>query len=51
MRAVYADYFSAMVDEKGWLKEALSDDGLQPNAAGYKVMAPIAEAAIQKALQ
>ena len=51
VKAVYADYFSAMVDEKGWLKDALSDDGLHPNAAGYKVMAPIVEAAIQKALQ
>jgi hypothetical protein len=51
VKAVYADYYSATVDERGWLKESVSDDGLHPNAAGYKIMAPIAEAAIQKALQ
>ncbi len=51
VKAVYADYYSAMADERGWLKESISDDGLHPNAAGYKIMAPIAEAAIQKALQ
>jgi lysophospholipase L1-like esterase len=47
---VYLDYFSAMVDDKGHLKKDLADDGLHPNAAGYKVMAPLAEAAIEKAL-
>ena len=46
----YLDYFSAMVDEKGLLKKDLADDGLHPNAAGYKIMAPRAEAAIAKAL-
>lgn len=51
VNAVYADYFSALVDEKGWLKESLSADGLHPNAEGYKIMAPIAAAAIQKAIQ
>ena len=29
---------------------ALSDDGLHPTDAGYKIMAPLAEKAIQKAL-
>lgn len=47
---VYLDYFSAMVDDKGMLKKDLSDDGLHPNAAGFKVMAPLAEAAIEKSL-
>jgi len=51
VNAIYADYFSALVDEKGWLKENCSGDGLHPNAEGYKVMVPIVEAAIQKALQ
>jgi lysophospholipase L1-like esterase len=46
----YLDYFSAMVDEKGYMKKELADDGLHPNAAGYKVMAPLAEAAIEKVL-
>ena len=48
---VYLDYFSAMVDDKGKLKKDLADDGLHPNAAGYKIMAPLAEPAIQKALR
>jgi lysophospholipase L1-like esterase len=47
---VYLDYFSAMVDDKGLMKKDLADDGLHPNAAGYKIMAPMAEAAIEKAL-
>jgi lysophospholipase L1-like esterase len=50
VNAVYADYFSALVDERGWLKENCSGDGIHPNAEGYKVMAPIVEAAIRKAL-
>jgi lysophospholipase L1-like esterase len=47
---VYLDYFSAMVDDKGMLKRDLADDGLHPNAGGFKVMAPLADAAIGKAL-
>jgi acyl-CoA thioesterase-1 len=46
----YLDYFTTMVDEKGLMKKSLADDGLHPNPAGYKIMAPLAEAAIQKAL-
>jgi lysophospholipase L1-like esterase len=51
VNAIYADYYSALVDEKGWLKDPLSNDGLHPNAEGYKVMTPIAAAAIEKALR
>jgi lysophospholipase L1-like esterase len=47
---VYLDYFSAMVDDKGMLKRELSDEGLHPNAAGYKVMAPLAEKAIAQTI-
>jgi len=47
----YLDYFSAMVDDKGFLKNELSDDGLHPNAQGYVVMAPLAEAAISTSLK
>jgi lysophospholipase L1-like esterase len=47
----YLDYFSAMVDDKGFLKNELSDDGLHPNAQGYVVMAPLAEAAITASLK
>jgi lysophospholipase L1-like esterase len=48
---VYLDYFSATVDDAGFLKRELSEDGLHPNLAGYAVMAPLAEAAIAKALK
>jgi lysophospholipase L1-like esterase len=48
---IYLDYFSAMVDDKGLLKKELAEDGLHPSAAGYKIMAPLAEAAIEKALK
>ncbi len=41
---IYLDYFSVMVDDKGLLKRDLAEDGLHPNPAGYKVMAPLAEA-------
>ena len=50
-KLVYLDYFSAMVDDKGFLKRELSEDGLHPNKAGYAVMAPLAEKAIQSALK
>jgi lysophospholipase L1-like esterase len=46
---VYLDYFSALVDDRGMIKRALSDDGLHPNRTGYKVMAPLAEKAIAQA--
>ncbi len=48
--AVYADYYTATVDEKGWLKDSYSMDGLHPNADGYKVMTGIVNEAIQKVL-
>lgn len=51
VNATYADYFTALVDERGWLKDGYSADGLHPNADGYKLMAPIAAAAIQKAIE
>ena len=43
---VYLDYFSSMVDDKGLMKKELANDGLHPNADGYKIMAPLADAAI-----
>lgn len=48
---VYLDYFTPSVDEKGFLKAAIASDGLHPNADGYKIMQPLAEAAIQIALK
>lgn len=46
---VYLDYFSAMVDAQGMMKAELTADGLHPNAAGFAVMAPLAESAIEQA--
>ncbi len=46
---VYLDYYSPMVNDQGLLKKELSEDGLHPNAAGYAMMGPIAEKAIQAA--
>ena len=51
VHAVYADYFSALVDDKGMLKDGFSMDGLHPNQKGFDLMAPVIDAAIQKALQ
>jgi len=48
---VYVDYFSAMVDKAGYLRAELSDDGLHPNSEGYRVMAPIVLAALDKLLR
>lgn len=47
---VHLEYFSAMVDERGLLRADLSEDDLHPNAKGYALMAPLAEAAIARAL-
>ena len=48
---VYLDYYSAMVDGSGMLKQELTSDCLHPNDAGYAVMAPLAEKAISEALK
>jgi lysophospholipase L1-like esterase len=48
---VYLDYFSPMLDDAGVLREELSNDDLHPNDKGYAIMAPLAEAAIQRALK
>ena len=50
-RHVYLDYFSAMVDSTGLLREELSADDLHPNAKGYAVMGPLADAAVKQALR
>ncbi len=42
----YVDYYNAMVDETGTMKNSLSVDGLHPNATGYSVMEPLAQKAI-----
>ena len=47
----YVDYFSAMVDSAGMMQSDLADDGLHPNAKGYRIMAPIAQKAIDEVVR
>ncbi len=49
--AVYLDYYTAMVDERHGLRGDLTHDGVHPTEAGYRVMAPLADAAIAEALR
>lgn len=46
----YVDYYSAMVNDQKGMKAEYSGDGVHPNEAGYKVMEPLVEKAIAKAL-
>lgn len=48
MNLGFADYYTALVDDRGFLKDGHSNDGLHPNAKGYELMAPVAEAAIRR---
>jgi lysophospholipase L1-like esterase len=47
----YLDYYSEMVDAAGFLKTDLADDGLHPNSAGYRIMAPLAQTAIESVVR
>ena len=47
----YLDYYSEMVDAAGFLKADLADDGLHPNSAGYRIMAPLAQNAIESVVR
>lgn len=49
--AIYADYFSALVDNNGFMKPGISMDGLHPNQEGFKLLAPVAQASIDQALK
>ena len=46
----YLNYYDATADASGQLKAELANDGLHPNAEGYRIMAPLALAAIEKTL-
>jgi lysophospholipase L1-like esterase len=50
-KLIYLDYYSAMIDERGFLKDEVSNDGLHPNEKGYAIMKPLAEKAIAAALK
>lgn len=47
--SVYLNYYAVLADGRDFKKE-LTDDGLVPNDAGYRAMAPVAEKAIAEAL-
>jgi lysophospholipase L1-like esterase len=48
---VYADYWSALKQANGLgMRDGLSSDHVHPTKAGYAVMAPVADAAIKRAL-
>jgi len=49
--AQYADYAGAFVDAQGNVKTDLAKDEVHPTPEGYKVMRPIAQAAIAAALR
>jgi acyl-CoA thioesterase I len=48
---VYLDFHTAMADARGGLRRGFGDDGVHPNEAGYRVMAPLVEMAIAEALR
>lgn len=48
---VYLDYYTPMTNAAGGLDPQLAEDGVHPTAKGYAVMAPLAEAAVKRALQ
>ena len=47
----YVNYYAVMKDANGGLKSGLSPDGVHPSPAGYAVMAPLAQAGIDEALE
>ena len=49
-KLTYLDYYSAMAVADGGMRAELSSDGVHPNAAGYALMAPLAQKAIEQAL-
>ncbi len=48
---VYLDYHPVMADGRQGLRAEFSEDGVHPNQAGYRVMAPLVERAIAEALR
>lgn len=49
MHATYADYFQALSDGHGGMRDGLSSDHVHPTEAGYAAMRPVAEAALARA--
>jgi lysophospholipase L1-like esterase len=49
--AGFADFYDATVGKDGMLRAELTYDGLHPNAAGYQVLEPVVEAALEQTLR
>jgi lysophospholipase L1-like esterase len=50
-RITFVDYWTPMAREQQGLPPALSPDGVHPNEAGYRMMAPLVERGIAAALR
>lgn len=48
---IYLDYYSSLVNENKGMINRYAYDGVHPNKGGYKIMAPLTDAAIAKALK
>lgn len=48
---VYLNYYSKLVDDRKGLDKKFTKDGVHPTLAGYKIMEPLVEKAIKKALR
>jgi lysophospholipase L1-like esterase len=48
--ATYLDFYSALTNARGGMDAALADDGVHPTAAGFAIMTPLAQRAIDETL-
>ena len=48
--ATYVDFYSALTNAEGGIDTALASDGVHPTAAGYAIMTPLAQRAIDATL-
>jgi lysophospholipase L1-like esterase len=46
----FVDFYAAVVDRDGMLRDGLSSDGVHPTDAGYALMAPLVRSALQTVL-
>ncbi len=47
---IYLDYYGALANAQGGMDSRLASDGVHPTPAGYAIMAPLAQQAIERAL-
>ena len=50
-KCLYVDYFSAMANERGAMRDGISEEGCHPNMEGYAIMEPLVQAAIRKVVK